>query len=190
MLQTAEPVEIYLLLGDFYFGDKNTRIRTVLGSCVSIAVWHPLLHIGGMSHSMLPRRVKPGKLDPALNQLDGHYADEAIGLLLREIGKRNTRPEEYQVKIFGGGNMLRQPPDGRAFNVAGSNIEATRLLLASAGFRIHSEHVGGSGHRNIIFDLHDGSVLVKHEKIMDCLNVSQRTQTGQNQTGQKNNINL
>lgn len=182
MLQTAESVEIYLLPGDFHFGDKNTRIRTVLGSCVSIAVWHPLLHIGGMSHSMLPSRGKP---DHAMTPLDGHYADEAIGLLLREIGKRNTRPDEYLVKIFGGGNMLRQPLDGRAFNVAGSNIEATRLLLASGGFRIHSEHVGGSGHRSIIFDLHDGSVLVKHEKNMACLNVSQRTQAGQ-----KNNINL
>ena len=163
--QTAEPVEIYLLPGDFHFGGKNTRIRTVLGSCVSIAVWHPLLRIGGMSHSMLPSRGKPGKANLAMTSLDGHYADEAIELLLREIGKRNTRPREYQVKLIGGGNMFRQPFAERAFNVAGSNIESARALLETSGFIIHAEHVGGSGHRNIIFDLCDGSVSVKHEEI-------------------------
>lgn len=159
-LQTAEPAEIYLLPGDFHFGEKNTRIRTVLGSCVSIALWHPLLHIGGMSHSMLPSRGKPDNSD-----LDGHYADEAIELLLREIGKRNTRPGEYQVKLVGGGSMLRQSPRGAISNVAVSNIEAARSLLKVGGFDICAEHVGGSGHRSIIFDLSDGSVSVRHEEI-------------------------
>jgi len=158
--QTAEPIEIYLLPGDFHFGDENTRISTVLGSCVSIAVWHPLLRIGGMSHSLLPSRGKSGN-----HVLDGHYVDEAIELLLREIGKRHTRPAEYQVKLVGGGNMFRQPLSEKVFNVAGSNVEAARELLVAGGFNIHAEHVGGSGHRSVIFDLCDGSVSVKHEKI-------------------------
>lgn len=165
ILQTTEPAEIYLLPGGVHFGDNNTRISTVLGSCVSIVVWHPLLRIGGMSHSMLPSRGKPGNYKLATTSLDGHYADEAIGLLLREIGKRKTRPAEYQVKLFGGGNMFRQPLSERAFNVAGSNVEAARALLEVNGFDIHAEHVGGSGHRSIIFDLCDGNVRVKHEKI-------------------------
>lgn len=160
MSTVCKPVDIYLLPGDLHFGDKNTRIHTVLGSCVSIAVWHPRLHIGGMGHSMLPSRGKPGK-----QNLDGHYVDEAIELLLHEISKRHTHPDEYQVKLFGGGNMFRRHPTKKAFNVAESNIEAARVLLEAGGFAIHTEHVGGSGHRNIIFDLCDGSVLVKHEKI-------------------------
>ncbi len=155
-----EPVEIYLLPGDFHFGDGNTRIHTVLGSCISITVWHPLLRIGGMSHSMLPSRSKPGNTD-----FDGRYADEAMGLLLREIGKRNTRPDEYQVKLFGGGNMFQQVLAKKAFNVAGNNIEAARRLLEAGGMNIQAEHVGGSGHRRLIFDLCDGNVWVKHEKI-------------------------
>lgn len=160
ILQTAEPVEIYLLPGELHFGGNNTRIRTVLGSCVSITVWHPLLRIGGMSHSMLPSRGKPASVG-----LDGRYVDEAIELLLREIGKRNTRPGEYRVKLFGGGNMFQQSITENAFNVAGSNIEAVRELLEASGFNIHAEHVGGSGYRSIIFDLWDGNVWVKHEKI-------------------------
>ncbi len=160
ILQTADPVEIYLLPGDFHFGDGNTKIHTVLGSCISITVWHPLLRIGGMSHSMLPSRGKPGDAN-----LDGRYADEAVELLLREIGNSNTRPEEYQVKLFGGGNMFQQALAKKAFNVAGNNIEAARRLLEAGGMNIQAEHVGGCGHRRIIFDLCDGNVWVKHENI-------------------------
>ena len=49
-------IEIFLQPGDFYFGDRDTRIRTLLGSCVSITMWHPRLHVGGMCHFMLPER--------------------------------------------------------------------------------------------------------------------------------------
>ena len=160
VLQAAEPTDIYLQPGGFHFGGGNVRLHTVLGSCVSIAVWHPVLRIGGMSHSLLPSRGKPGN-----HNLDGHYADEAIELLLREIGKRNTRPGEYRVRLVGGGNMFRQSLREGAFNVAGSNVEAARTLLETGSFNIHAEHVGGSGHRSIIFDLRDGSVSVRHEKI-------------------------
>ena len=160
ILQVAKPAEIHLLPGDFHFGNNNTRIHTVLGSCVSITVWHPLLRIGGMSHSLLPSRNKPGN-----SNLNGHYADEAIELLLREIGKRNTCPDEYQVKLFGGGNMFTQHLAERHFNVAVRNVEAARVLLEADGFNIHAWHVGGSGYRSIIFDLCDGNVMVRHEKI-------------------------
>lgn len=163
ILQAAELAEIYLLPGDFHFGGNNTRIRTVLGSCVSITVWHPRLRIGGMSHSMLPSRGKPGNLAASF---DGHYADEAVELFMSEIGKRNTHPDEYRVRLFGGGNMFRQPLSEKAFDVGGSNIEAVRALLAAGGFNIHAEHVGGSGHRSVIFDLRDGNVSVKHEEIL------------------------
>lgn len=168
MTQTAKPVEIFLMPGDFHFGGKNTRIRTVLGSCVSVAVWHPLLCIGGMSHSVLPSRSKPGSHD-----LDGHYADEAIELFLREIGKRNTRPDEYQAKLFGGGNMFQQTAEEKAFNIARHNIEAARVLLEASGFNIHAEHVGGRGHRSIIFEVCDGNVWVKHEELPDSQDGSQ-----------------
>jgi len=158
--QAAVLAEIYLLPGDFHFGDANTRIHTVLGSCVSIALWHPILHSGGMCHFVLPSRGKPGN-----HRLDGRYADEAVKLILREIGKNHTLPGEYQVKLVGGGHMFQSVHGGKTFDVAGGNIEAARALLDAGGFDIQAEEVGGNGHRRVIFDLCDGSVWVKHEKI-------------------------
>ena len=57
-------LEIFLQPGEFYFGEGKTRIRTLLGSCVAITLWHPRLHIGGMSHYMLPSRPRHRKNAP------------------------------------------------------------------------------------------------------------------------------
>jgi chemotaxis protein CheD len=103
MLEPEYFIEIFLQPGDFYFGDVNTRIRTILGSCVSITIWHPTRMIGGMCHYLLPSR--PKKSDSAL---DGHYADEAMKMFLQEVKAARTHPAEYRVKVFGGGNMFQK----------------------------------------------------------------------------------
>ena len=63
--------EIFLLPGDFYFGNEYRVIKTLLGSCVSITMWSKRLKLGGMCHYKLPRRpVSPS------TRLDGNpYRD-------------------------------------------------------------------------------------------------------------------
>lgn len=73
--------EIVLQPGEFFFGQDDTIIRTHLGSCVAITMWHPEQKRGGMCHYMLPSR---GHNDDGL---DGRYADEAIQLFINEISK-------------------------------------------------------------------------------------------------------
>lgn len=165
MHKPAHAHEVFLNPGDFYFGAGATCIVTVLGSCVSFTAWHPFLHIGGMCHFILPARGT-GKKE---QNPDGRYADEAVQLLLHEIALRDTRPHEYQVKIFGGGNMFPHlnKPRGNGSNhvdVGSRNIEAARMLLEEQGFRISTGHVGSDGHRKLIFNLWDGDVWVRHVK--------------------------
>ncbi len=164
MRKPAHVREVFLNPGDFYFGGEETRIVTLLGSCISITVWHPVLHIGGMCHYLLPSHNTRGKKQ----NLDGRYADEAIQLLLREIAGHHTRPLEYQIKIFGGGNMFPQykdkHTDASPSDIGTRNIEAARRLLKEHGFPIHTEHVGDEGHRKLIFNLWDGNVWLRHVK--------------------------
>lgn len=56
MKQSEHAVEIFLQPKDFYFGDENARLRTLLGSCVSITMWHPTKLIGDMCplHAAFP----------------------------------------------------------------------------------------------------------------------------------------
>ena len=61
--------EVFLNPGDFHFAGGHTRIRTLLGSCVSIALWHPERKLGGMCHFILPERGQPA----AGQELDGRY---------------------------------------------------------------------------------------------------------------------
>ncbi len=57
------PIDVFLQPGDVYFGDRHTRLRTILGSCVSITLWHPQRLLGGMCHFILPARPAAGTLD-------------------------------------------------------------------------------------------------------------------------------
>lgn len=164
MKTTSLAIDIFLNPGEVFFGDSETRIRTILGSCVAITVWHPRQRIGGMCHYMLPVRGR-GKVV----SLDGKYADEAILLLLKEILRNRSNPYEYQVKLFGGGNMFSHIPSKtthRHLNVADRNVVAGRTLLAQHGFTIAAEQLGGQGHRQIIFEVATGDVWVrKHDPV-------------------------
>lgn len=149
--------DVFLQPGAFYFGEGATRIRTLLGSCVAITLWHPALRIGGMCHYLLPRRGSA-----RTGELDGRYGDEAVELFLRELKARGTRPVDYEVKLFGGGNMFLGTAGGLSRGgVAAINVQAGRELLARSGFSILAEHVGGEGHRQVVFELWNGYVWVR-----------------------------
>jgi len=157
-------IEIFLQPGEYYFGDKDTRIRTVLGSCVSMTFWHPHLLIGGMCHYMLPSRSHERRYKSASGS-DGRYADEAIELLLKEIDNTGASHQEFQVKLFGGGNMFPGRKHQQT-HVGVKNVETARHLAQKHGFNCVSEHLGGEGYRNVIFNIWSGDVWVRHASVL------------------------
>lgn len=146
-------IEVFLQPGELYFSDCYTRIRTLLGSCVSVVLWHKSALLGGMCHIMLPTRRNPGKT------LDGRYADEAIFMLVKEIKATGTQPSDYRVSLFGGGNMFGQLMQK---NIGQQNVDAALKLLTAHGMTCHAKHVGGEGYRNLIFDVWSGHIALKH----------------------------
>jgi chemotaxis protein CheD len=150
--------EVNLGPGDFYFGERETRIRTLLGSCVAITLWHPQFMIGGMCHYLLPEYRQAGKDSP----LDGRYADAALELFMQEIRNAGTHPCEYTVKMFGGGNQFAKFGIAMNQNIPEKNIKTGQQLLLKHGFKLSSFHLGGNGHRNVIFDIWNGAVWVQH----------------------------
>lgn len=174
--QPAGPAtEVLLKIGQFHFGGERTRIRTLLGSCVSITMWHPRLKIGGMCHYLLPRR---GVGEAAATASEGNYADEAMRMFLRELRNSGTQPKDYVVKLFGGGCMFVDGNDTeRTFTdtaaistdvreVSSRNVIAGRELLAKHGFTIAGEHTGGYGSRVLVFELWSGDVWIRRGTAM------------------------
>lgn len=152
------PEEIFLHPGEYHFGEGLTRIWTVLGSCVSLTFWHPQRLIGGMCHIMLPRRTGSAQGEPPV--MDGRYADEALNLLFRSMAEQGSWPNEFVVKLFGGGNMFPQYPPVNGY-VGDKNVETVLLLLQQYGLSCAVSHTGGAGHRKIMFDVWSGNVWVK-----------------------------
>jgi len=160
----AQVMEIFLQPGEHYVGDHETRIRTVLGSCVSMTFWHPKKLVGGMCHYMLPTRSAERRTAGSA-VVDGRYADEAIALVMQEIAATGVLPHEFEVKMFGGGNMF---PGLRKENqhVGFKNVEMARNLVKKHGFNCVAEHLGGDGHRNVLFDVWSGNVWVRQREVV------------------------
>ena len=150
--------KVFLHPGDFYFGDADVHVHTLLGSCISITLWHPKLHIGGMCHFVLPKR--PRSKNPTL---DGRYGNEAMDLFKREVMVRGTNLSDYHGKIFGGSNMLSSKRVNEEDLIGMRNSEAAMQMLMAEDVDIMVAHVGETGHRRIVFDIQSGDVWVRHE---------------------------
>lgn len=178
-MSDAIPVDIFLPAGQFHFGTGNARVLTLLGTCVAIAIWHPARRIGGICHFLLPARRPNTVVDPSM---PGLYAQDVMVLFAEALRATNTRPQEYVVKVVGGGNMFPDqltPPvcrdngcsDARRSgcqSIGCMNIGVARTLLDAAGFVIASENVGGRGSRQVIFELWSGEVWVRRGAAMSA----------------------
>jgi len=154
-LDAAEPTDRVLNPGEYAVGEAPLRMRTLLGSCVSITLWHPQRRVGAMSHFLLAARSPSQQGVP-----DARYGEEALALMLRQLHKRGIAPAECEAKIFGGGTMFPDQPAGGQ-QIGRRNGEAARDLLLAHGIRVHSESLFGNGHRQMVFDLSTGDVWVR-----------------------------
>jgi chemotaxis protein CheD len=147
-------IDIFLQPGEFFVADSEYQMRTMLGSCVSITLWHPFKRVGAMSHFLLPTR---GASDQS-KEFDARYGDEAMQLMVSELRQMGVAASQCQGKVFGGGNMFPDHFHAGSINVGRRNGEAALELLNHHGVPIVSESLFGLGHRQIIFDVRNGDV--------------------------------
>lgn len=179
--------EVTLQPGETLFSREPMVMRTQLGSCVSLTLWHPRHHWGGMCHFMLPsRRHRDRPLSQRQmtrqrsDSLNGKYADEALAILLQGVAKTGSAPGEYVVKLFGGGNMFPQLGGRHAPDIASQNVAAAWALVRAQGLDVSAHDLGGTGHRALIFELNTGHVWVRHSPLIrDPERVDERRRTGQ-----------
>lgn len=159
MARIKDLMDIFLQPGELFVGDRNFQIRTILGSCVSITLWHPQARIGGMSHFLLPSRGHGVTED----EMDGRYGDEALHLMIRDLKAAGVNPKQCEAKIFGGGNMFpgnahARGKQAQSLTVGKRNGEAARALLCQHEIAVLTESLFGIGHRQIVFDVSRGDV--------------------------------
>ena len=158
-VQATAGQRLFLMPGQWYFGREAAQLRTLLGSCLAITLWHPQQRLGGMCHYLLPRRRAP-RAAGGKAPLDGRYGDEAVESLLRELQRHGTRPQDYIAHLYGGADTM---PDqaGVKLNVGESNIEQGWNLIDHHGFQLEGVDVGDYVPRTVSLELGTGAVDVR-----------------------------
>ncbi len=126
-----------------------------LGSCVGIALYDPLLKLGGLAHPMLPSsRFHP------LSKSKGKFVDSALEELIHQMVGEGGEISRFQAKLIGGANMfnsiIKTP-----LTIGVRNAMAAREVLGNRQISIVGEEVGGTQGRTVYFSLSDGMAQIR-----------------------------
>ena len=147
--------DVFLNPGEMHCGFAPARVWTILGSCVSIVVWHEKLQFGGMTHYLLPERGEGGSATPLM--LDPRYGVDACKLLLAAMRRAGVRPEQCQARVFGG-SQTHSSSGAASESIGRRNASVAHDFLTANRIRLVSESLFGAGHRRVYFDLGSGRV--------------------------------
>ena len=152
----GEPGQSLVLMpGQMHIGQQVASLRTLLGSCVAITLWHPQRRIGGMCHFLLPKRQRrPG--EPP----DGRYGDEAVAAMVQSLKALRTSPEQYVAHLYGGADTMSGVSAAK-FNIGERNIEQGWTLIDRYGFLLDGVDVGEDIPRMVSLSLADGQVNMR-----------------------------
>lgn len=130
-------------------------LKTILGSCIGIAIYSPKDRIGGLLHIMLPQ-LNNGDMNKA------KYANTGIPMLISTIENRyGIKRHTLIAKIAGGANMFSFIKNTNTiFDIGNRNISAVKYLLKELGIPIVGEDVGANYGRRIEFYLESGKMII------------------------------
>lgn len=151
----AAEHDVVLMPGQLYFGARARSVRTLVGSCVAITLWHPVRRLGGMCHYLLPSRRANGQGD-----LDGRYGDEAVAMMVKALQRANTDPQDYQAHLYGGADTMPDQAEAK-LGIGERNIEQGWTLIDRWGFQLIGVDVGETVPRQIHLDIASGDVQMR-----------------------------
>lgn len=151
---------LFLHPGELYAGRRPARIKTILGSCIAITLWHPATGMAGMCHYVLAQRLR---MDPApdARDCDGRYGLDAIRFLQAAALATDRNLRQFRVGVFGGASIA-DVQQLRGSSVGQNNIELARQQLRTLGFRVDQWDVGGAGSRVLQLDTGSGQIQLKY----------------------------
>jgi chemotaxis protein CheD len=144
---------LFLYPGEVCFTREPTIVSTVLGSCVSITMYHPLSKTGAMCHAMLPEHRRSSEPEPF------RFVDSAVDHMIDTFRKLGIRKDEIEVKLFGGSDVVEVLTD--AVTVGEQNVEKALEIIDREHLSLAAKDVRGERGRKIFFHTHTGGILLK-----------------------------
>lgn len=152
--------EKYIGPGDYYSTTDDIIISTILGSCISVALFDARHFVGGLNHFMLPF-PKRSELEPY--SANSKYGVNAMELLINDILKKGGEKRALRAKVFGGSTVLDLEREA-TINIPKMNIDFVFNFLETERVPVDSYSVGGALPRKILFFPREQRVLMKFSK--------------------------
>ncbi len=160
-LNTDLPL-VYLKPGEVHFSEQPELVVTILGSCISLVMFHPRFKLAAVSHSLLPRAHRAGDDAPPHKFIDTSFQEMTAWFY-----RHGVKAADIRVKIFGGGDVIqytRQNTSPPHKTVGTQNIEQVLRLVLEKGLKIAAIDVGGNSGRKLFIYTHTGEVFLKKIK--------------------------
>jgi len=148
----------FLFPATLFVSKPPFRVGTILGSCVAVCLFDPVLQIGGINHFMLPLWNGQGLPSPK-------YGNIAIEKLLEKMYSLGSQKINLRAKVFGGGEVI--DANIKQFAIGARNIQIALEMLEEFKIPIIAQCVGGKLGRKIEFNT--GTGQVKHQFIARTL---------------------
>ena len=137
-------------MGEMSLASGEECLKSILGSCIGLVLYHPRLKVGALAHIVLPKAEgRPGGA--------GKFADLAIPEMLNQLSQAGVQKAGLVAKIFGGASMFG---GNGPMQIGISNLEAVKAELAKVQIPIRATDVGGNKGRMITFFCDSGLVRV------------------------------
>ncbi len=142
-------------VGELAVSSSPDILKTILGSCIGIAIYSPRDSVGGLLHIMLPRLCN-GDMNRT------KYADTGISDLITTLeDKYGVNRYNMIAKIAGGANMFAfKKTAAPVFDIGSNNITAVKFFLSELNIPIVGEDVGSNYGRRIEFHLESGKMVI------------------------------
>lgn len=148
--QAAEVTVVKVFSGDCYSTDHpGEMLVTVLGSCIAACIRDPIAKVGGMNHFLLPDSNNVGD-SPT------RYGAYAMEKLINDLLKKGAAKSRLEVKVFGGGNVIKS-----SAMIGDKNVKFIRDYLKTEGLKIEQEDLGGTSPRRIHYYPDTGRVMMR-----------------------------
>ncbi len=130
-----------------------------LGSCIGIAVYDPVLKIGGLAHIMLPDSTQMRN-----NSNIAKFADTGIEELVKRVVMAGANKRRLVAKIAGGAKMFQVSGLSTVGNVGERNAQASRAKLKQLGIPLLAEDTGLNYGRTVELYPETGEFRIKKKK--------------------------
>ena len=138
-------------MGEMSVAADGDELRTLLGSCIGLALYDRRFKVGGLAHIVLPD--SRGKTDRP-----GKFADTAIPALIAEMKKLADSELKLTAKMAGGASMFTTTV---AANIGLQNIQSCEQLLGELGIPVVARDCGGKQGRRMSLNTGNGKVVIE-----------------------------